>query len=145
MYIIYEKLLVPTELSEWDSIMPRFQLQMSPAVLQVCKSIYDEAVSVLYGSNTFIFDATHVCSVWECPSYGASIISPIARTSYFSRKSPIVDRLELLPAFRKVQRWKVAVSLVQQHEPHDSLPKVLANFCQSLHGHSSVVFVEIAM
>lgn len=58
-FIVYEQILTvrqPIKVhSGWQQVYKRQRLGIATAILRTCKRFYHEAISVLYGSNTFLY------------------------------------------------------------------------------------------
>ncbi|KAG4441530.1 hypothetical protein IFR05_002987 [Cadophora sp. M221] len=105
---IYEYLLVNSYLATSQSIAhsketelrsPSQQYGLSPNILRVCHQIYNEALVVLYCSNTFIAD------------FAENLVMPVLRTQEFSRFSKTLGRPVMKPAsFNIPALKKIALS-----------------------------------
>jgi hypothetical protein len=85
---------------------------LSPAFLQSCRQIYEEASSILYESNTFYFICNEPWSTEPDPDTGAPL--PIALCPLTRRCQGSINEagmtLASVPAIRKVRRWRLFIN-----------------------------------
>ncbi|KAE8447265.1 hypothetical protein EG329_010959 [Mollisiaceae sp. DMI_Dod_QoI] len=128
---IYNLLLLNSDLSQRKSIISVRAPQvgrtatynLTPALLQTCRQIYNEASAILYGSNVFLIDCSNNrfvaspilrhCShplphpAQQTENAFSNFVQPTKPPISYSAQP---DYLKTFVAVAKVQRWKVLVS-----------------------------------
>jgi hypothetical protein len=139
--MIYIYLLVNPELSHPKCVYPNHlpnssqeevkneqNYGLSPAILRASQQIYEEASTILYGSNTFIIDCGQ--DQW--------FRSPLVRvfdaeSSYrplFTTECYLPPTVDTIPAIKKVKHWKVFLSAAKSSGSPPS--EAFFNFCQTI-------------
>jgi hypothetical protein len=133
--MIYSYLLINSELSHTKCLYPNHlpnssqqNYGLSPAILRANQQIYEEASTILYGSNTFIIDCgqrqwfrSALVRVFDAePSY-----KPL-----FTTECHLPPTVDTVPAIKKVKHWKVFLSAAKSSDSPPS--EALFNFCQAI-------------
>lgn len=147
---IYRYLLVNPQLGEamWTGTNTEygkdFKYHLSPNILRVCRTIYDEALPILY-DNTFIFvchrrnwkDGDLISHIPQCPltRYISPDVGPMIQRNENNYTQDIFD-FETVPNFLAVRRWKVitmdfACRFRDRPVPSKSLAGLLQAVCDS--------------
>ncbi|PVH85471.1 hypothetical protein DL98DRAFT_527476 [Cadophora sp. DSE1049] len=112
---IYEFALVNPFLSDPESIHPRrsqfgasVQYDLSPAILRVCKQIYNEASEVLYGKNVFVVSG--LGHIWDYSPWPKLVECPLSRYLHLGPPEPLYLEFARSSPVQKVRNWKLVVS-----------------------------------
>ena len=129
---IYELLLVNPFLADEESIRPKcnfgefIQYDLNPAILRICRQVSEEALSILYGRNTFIIGCLDL-SRHPLPC-------PLTRhLSFWGVVHCAASPLDLIqvPGLNNVKHWRVLASAFgrQQSRPPRDFPRFSRAIC----------------
>lgn len=140
---IYRYLLVNPQLGEvmWigtnTNYGASFKYELSPNVLRTCQAIYDEAVSILYEINTFVF----VCHRRKENSELISDLPQSPLTRYIDQdRCPFKAKghpsgenyndfnIDEIPNLKAIKRWNVITAVFE----YNTVSMVFADLCQAV-------------
>jgi len=153
-YRIFEFLLRNPILGHIESISvgtlygATLEYGLSPAILRVCRQLYNDGSSFLYGQNTFIIecvnDAEGDRSKYDTPAEAAAKGHIIFNSSPLTRhwnwipgegtRWPRIPSIQNLSAVRKVRHWKLIISstVPLNRNGRGSPPAEITNFCRAI-------------
>lgn len=112
---IYKHVLFNPLLGQTDAIVPQLNsgatqsYELSPALLQVSKQMYEEASDALYGSNTFIVSCLGQGDDEYELDTARLVQCPLTRYRY-SGSYVTLDAFVKKSQFKKVRNWRIMIS-----------------------------------
>ncbi|RAL66273.1 hypothetical protein DID88_005944 [Monilinia fructigena] len=152
---IYKSLLVNQKLSEIESIGKAsnhgksLKFELTPAILQTCKAIQNEAEPILYGSNIFIMECIGGCGPMGCFHVPQSPLTrytdPKFELDYLDAENEMGSNMGMVfsgteihfdfntfKALKKVKHWRIITSTYAPTPSNPVPAKSFVHFCQAL-------------